>query len=347
MGEIHRLTDVEAAERAASAWIARLGADDVSAEDRMRFEAWRNASPRHARAYEDLCATWRRLTEAGPMVRAVSFGQSMNEAANFRRTPQRWGLAAAAAIGAVALAGWWYAARLAPETRFQTAIGEHASVALPDGSTLELNSNSFARLDYTESARIVRLERGEAYFTVTRDQQRPFRVVAGGSWVQAVGTAFNVYVRPAGVRVTVSEGTVKVGHDDSAGSGVPSARATTAAPVSILNAGQQLDVHGQAARIRSLPPAELTRSVAWRNGTLYFENQPLGDVAAELSRYTTLKIVVNDEILRNLPVGGTFQANPQGAETLLTMLEDGFGLSVDRGSGDRVYIEAPRSRIQE
>lgn len=244
------------------------------------------------------------------------------------------------------IAGWWHFAQLTPETLFQTAIGEHASVALPDGSTLELNSNSLARVDYTDSERIVRLERGEAYFTVMRDPRRPFRVVAGGSWVQAVGTAFNVYVRPAGVRVTVSEGTVKVGSAAAAGTDAPSARASSAAPVSILTAGQQLEVRGQAARIRPLPPAELSRSVAWRHGTLYFENQPLGEAIAELSRYTTLQIVVKDESLRSLPVGGTFQANSQGAESLLTMLEDGFGLSVDRDN-DRVYIEAARSRHQE
>lgn len=57
MTEIHRLPDIQTAEREASEWIARLDAHDVSADDRARFEAWRNASPRHASAYEDLCAT--------------------------------------------------------------------------------------------------------------------------------------------------------------------------------------------------------------------------------------------------------------------------------------------------
>ena len=68
-------------EREASEWIARLNADDASADDRARFEAWRGRHPLNARAYEELSATLQRFVSAGPLVRAVSFAQSMNEAA--------------------------------------------------------------------------------------------------------------------------------------------------------------------------------------------------------------------------------------------------------------------------
>lgn len=340
MAEVHRLPDTDEAEREASEWIARLHADDVSNEDRARFEAWRSAHPRYARAYEELSATWRRFTEAGRLVRAVSFGQSMNEAATPRPAHRRWVLATAASLAAIALAGVWWAVQLRPETLFQTAVGEHASVQLPDGSTLDLNSNSLARVEYTERARVLRLEHGEGYFVVQHDVNRPFWVVAGGSWVRAVGTAFNVYVRPSGVRVTVSEGTVKVAAAQSRDE-APSDGQLANAPVSVLTAGQQVDMRGQATEVRSLAPAEITRIVAWRKGTLYFENEPLGEVVNEISRYTTLQIVVDDDALRGLPVGGTFQANPQGAEALLTMLEDGFGLEVRReGSGRALVVSA-------
>jgi ferric-dicitrate binding protein FerR (iron transport regulator) len=73
---------------------------------------------------------------------------------------------------------------------------------------------------------------------------------------------------------------------------------------------------------------------------VYFENQPLSDVIAELGRYTPVRLIVDDEKLLQLPVGGTFQANPQGAEALLNMLEQGFGLRLRR-EADRVLIEAP------
>ena len=55
------------------------------------------------------------------------------------------------------------------------------------------------------------------------------------------------------------------------------------------------------------------------------------------------RLVVDDDKLRRLPVGGTFQASSQGTEALLTMLEQGFGLSVRREAG-RVYIQDERGK---
>src|SRR5437879_3527939 len=125
MADVHRLPDVSEVERQASEWIARLNADDVSADDRARFEVWRDAHPLHARAYDELSATWQQFTAAGPLIRAVSFAQSMNEAATVRAPRRRWAfaVAAAAAVVVVAALGWLYCDRLGPNMRFTTGVG--------------------------------------------------------------------------------------------------------------------------------------------------------------------------------------------------------------------------------
>ena len=46
MGEIHRLPDLATTEREAADWFARMNADDVTADDRTRFEAWLQANAR-------------------------------------------------------------------------------------------------------------------------------------------------------------------------------------------------------------------------------------------------------------------------------------------------------------
>jgi transmembrane sensor len=344
MNDVHQLPDPAEIEREASEWIARLNADDVSSEDRARFAAWRSSHPLNARVYEELSATLQRFVSAGPFVRAVSFAQSMNEAAagpssHSEALPRRyWAIAAAAAVAAAAVIGWFSFGRLGPGTTVSTAIGEQASISLPDGSTLELNSNSLAWVGYSKESRVIHLDRGEAFFKVAHDPQRPFWVVGGGSWVRAVGTAFDVYLKSGGVEVTVSEGTVKVGSADALTGGPPSDAAIASTAVSVLTVGQRADLHGTASSTRQLSPAEVQRSFSWREGTVYFENQPLSDVIAELGRYSSLELIVKDDALRRLPVGGTFKANPEGAEALLTMLEQGFGLHLSR-EGDRVYIE--------
>src|SRR6185437_15331561 len=287
--DLRHIPDREEAERQASDWLARLNADDVSEEDRRRFAEWLRASPVHAKAYEALCATWQELEKSGPLVRAVYFGQAMIAASAPRPRRRRWAAAAAiaATLAAIALAAVW-GLRPQDDSTFQAAVGEQTTVALPDGSTLKLNSNSRARVEYTPAARVVHLDRGEAFFSVVHNANRPFWVHAGSSWVRDVGTAFNVYLAPSGVVVTVSEGAVKVLHSGSGG--VPPSDAAAISAAASVSA-----------------------------------DEPLGEVADELMRYTNLKIEFSDPALRKLRVGGTFRTSPEGAEALLTVLHDGFG----------------------
>jgi transmembrane sensor len=339
MGKLHQLPRAEQTEREASAWFARLCADDVTAEDRARFELWRDAHPYHVKVFDEMSATWQEIAKSAPLVRAVNFGQSMNAAAQ-PGTRRRLLLgAAAASIGMLVIGVAWNLYRQKEETRFQTAVGEQAAIALPDGSSFDLNTNSRVGVDYSARSRVIHLERGEAYFKVAHDTQRPFWVRAGDYWVRAVGTAFNVYLRPTGVEVTVSEGTVSV--VNATEWDTPPTDGAVAQSAAAVTAGEQADAHGRAKVIHELNSTQLNRLLAWRKSSLYFQDQPLGDVVNELMRYTTLKIELSDEALRQLPVGGTFQTSPEGAEALLTMLRDGFGASIRRDGQGHVYIEPP------
>ncbi|MDH5823907.1 FecR domain-containing protein [Luteimonas sp. RD2P54] len=334
MNEVHRLPSVQRARREASEWIARLQSDDVTQQEREQFEAWRSAHPRHVVAYDDLMSTWQRFASAGRTVRAVSFGNAMQEASRVKHG--RWRALAAAAVTAVLAigCGWWW--QLQQGTAFETGIGEHASIALPDGSRLELNSASKIRVDFTEGARIIRLLEGEAFFTVAHAPERPFWVVADRTWVRAVGTAFNVHRRNDGVRVTVSEGRVKVGSVSTRQT--PSDTAMDQVPVSLLGVGQQADLRIAGTSVRALPMPQVEREISWRGGTVYFDDRPLQEVVAEIGRYTPLQIEVGAGA-HDLKIGGTFQTNPQGAEALLTMLEDGLELDVQR-EGGRVHVDS-------
>lgn len=340
MTEVYQFPDRDQVEREAADWIARLNACHVTDEDRTRFAAWCAAHPSHARTYEAMCEAWRAFKAAGPLVRAVSFGQSMNEAAKpvGSRRPRLIWEAAAASIVAVAISLYlWHAV---PEPALQTGIGEHASISLPDGTTVELNSDSRVRVDYSEHRRLIHLDRGEAFFKVIHDPSRPFFVSGGGSWVRDVGTEFSVYVQAGDVRVTVDQGSVEVGAAYlSAMDGLGLDRMLRWRPTSVLTADEQADIRAGTATIRRLPQGEISRLLAWRNGKISFEKQPLGEVIKEMSRYTTLQIIVRDPKLQHLVIGGTFPTNPQGVETLIAMLHDGFGLRIERGPG-RAYIEA-------
>lgn len=343
MAEIHPLRSSAQIRREASEWIARLNADRVSDHDRASFEKWRSENASHARAYEEVSTTWQQLKHTGELVSSVALGQAFGASTrrairqSVRDSKRSTAFAAAAAIAVMSLVGWWWISTLVPRTLFQTAIGQHASVALPDGSSLELNSNSRARVDYTEKSRVIRLDSGEAFFDVAHDAQRPFWVIAGGTWVRAVGTAFNVHLLPTGVSVTVSEGTVKVVGNAPVGGAVPADDQLELVAVSILHAGQQANVRRAATQVRGIAANEMTRLMSWRQGAIYFKAEQLVKVIDELSRYTTVRIVIEDDALRTLDIAGTFETSAQGTEALLTMLEEGFGLRVRR-EGNMAYV---------
>jgi transmembrane sensor len=348
MDKVHHLPTTDSIQLEASEWIIRLQSEGSGDEDRQQFERWKAVNPRHARAYEELSATWNDLRSVGRIARAVSLGQAVHAsglaADSPRRSIRRIGLALAAALGVVTVGigiVWWFM-QLSAQTSFQTAVGEHASIELPDGSRLELNSNSLARVGYTQRARVIYLSRGEAFFQVAHQSQRPFWVVAGKSWIRAVGTAFNVDLRPSGVRVLVSEGTVKVATPRS-GNAAPSDLLLAEAAVSVLTAGQQAEMRLGSAAISPVPPLEQSRVEAWRKGTLYFDDQSLGSVIEEANRYTAEQIRIEDPALAQLLIGGTFEANTQGIDALLLMLKEGFRLQVRREDG-QIFIGRAQSR---
>ena len=110
-----------------------------------------------------------------------------------------------------------------------------------------------------------------------------------------------------------------------------------------MTAGQQADAQGRADVIHAVDSVQLTRLLAWRKSSLYFQDEPLGEVVNELMRYTTLKIDNRRRLAT--PVAGRryFQTSPEGAEALLRMLQDGFGTKILRVDADHVRSKEPRN----
>jgi transmembrane sensor len=337
----HPIPGARKAEYEASEWIARLNADHVSAEDRARFEAWRRSDLLNSRAFEELSRTWNRFSRAGQLARGGVPGRPAPPLKTYRGS-RRWKVpaAAAAALLVVALAIGTYVRWMARPETFQTAVGVQFAVNLPDGSLMEMNSNTRVQIDFDRNQRVVRLERGEAFFKVVHNAARPFWVATPDGWARDVGTQFDVYVKPGDLLVTVSEGAVQVGAGRGAAAASGSGRMGSATVT--LARGQQADLASGRAVKRTLSAERLAEAVAWRGGSVFFEDRPLGEVVSQLNRYSVEQLVLEGDALRKLRVGGVFQANPRGAAALLRMLEHNFGV-MERREGKRIYLRGPGS----
>lgn len=334
MANVHRITSQAALEEEAGRWIARLEADDVSDADREQFAAWLNEDKRHAETFEAMRHSWHRLDALGALAngqQAVEPGPTQKVTTS-RRSVVGWA-AAAAVLLAVGATTWW---QLQAPTilQYETAIGHHLQVSLEDGSTIDLNTNTLIEVNYTDSKRTVRLQRGEAHFIVEKDADRPFVVLAGNGAVRAVGTAFNVYLTESqAVEVTVTEGVVEVTGSNDSQSG--SAASTPIAAPARLVEGQRMEFNGQIGAIAEVPEPEVERRLAWREGMLSFDGESLEEVVAEVSRYTNVEFVIADSDIRALQVGGYFKSTD--IDALTNLLETAFDVDVRR-DGQRVYL---------
>jgi transmembrane sensor len=103
---------------------------------------------------------------------------------------------------------------------YSTAPSGRRVIALSGGSHVTLGARTELPTRFTASRRVVVLNRGEAWFNVAHDSQRPFLILAGSGAVTAVGSKFDVRreldTNLDEVVVTVDTGVVEVGPLDEA-----------------------------------------------------------------------------------------------------------------------------------
>lgn len=338
----HPPSDSAAIEDAAISWLTERD-DGFSPAREREFAQWLRADPRHAATVTRLEQTLGLLAElpefrtelntvfdrAAPV---VAFSPASAEQPTLTPAPRRWsrafawaGLAAALAFGSFV---GWRALQPPPETHFTTTVAGYERARLDDGSTLELNSATALRVQFTAVERHVQLESGEAHFAVAHDTARPFIVSAGGIAVRAVGTAFNVrYTSDGGVEVTVTEGKVRIGQSG------PASSAAESAP--LVSAGQRifLPKHAPLPAVEKVDPATLRAALAWQSRLADFAEAPLADVVARFNARSRVQLILADAQLADRRIGGTFALDE--AEAFVRLLErDGEIIGERRGESE-------------
>ena len=299
---------------AALGWVARLRSDVASEQDRQAFALWLAEDGRHREAMDQMLDLWEELGVVAVLPETDQ--PALPEAANHAR----WYAGAAAVAASVALAiALWPTLDSAPEPlRYQTAHGEQRSIALPDTSTVVLNTDSSISVTYTDEQRHIALQRGEAWFQVKPSTQRPFHVDAGEARVTAIGTAFNIYLDGGATDVTVTEGVVQVQELGETGNRAPSTE--------ILRVNQQLRASDDGWKVS---PADDPGSIlAWQRGELVARELPLPELIRQLERYHATEILIVDPDLAVLTVSGVFDL--KRPEAILSALELSLDLQVDR-----------------
>lgn len=268
----------------------------LSTAERLQFERWLAASPAHRRAYDAAERLWSQLAalrqdgEIAALARAADVSVRGTASRRWRPLLLTASLAAVAVVGAVLLKP---ALLPAPEiTTYATVVGQQRTVALSDGSTVTLNTDTELTTRYTRGQRTLSLGRGEALFQVQPDPRRPFVVTAEAGTVTALGTRFQVRREADAVTVTLLKGSVAVAQDGRY------------AERRVLHPGEQAEYGTGIAGIAHRR-IDLDAVTGWTQGRLSFRDTPLFKAVSEINRYSTRKLVA-DPSLAGITVSGNF-----------------------------------------
>lgn len=214
-------------------------------------------------------------------------------------------LSAAAAV-AVLFTGFHFYSNLPFTTRKITYItkttgpGQKMRVKLPDGSSVFLNTLSSVQIpeNYGSENREVILK-GEGWFEVEKNPEKPFIVHAGKIRTLVLGTKFNVsaYRDDSTSSVSLVEGKVQVDMGDDM------------AKRQILKPGDQL-VYTRKDSSAIVKSFIKENAVGWKDNILSFDYDTWPNAAQKISRWYGVKVKLEDENLMQCRLKGSFANMP-------------------------------------
>lgn len=319
----------------AAQWLLRKESPKWSLEDEKELNAWLNASTSHRVSFIRLKSAWQqtpRLKRSDTL--SSQFPQQKhsprskrgiaNSTSIHRRHPgpaAALGVLAAMALVISSAMLWQLGIDRAP--RFHTPVGGLSIIPLEDGSVVSLNTDSAISLKMTSGERRINLLRGEAFFDVSKDPARDFVVYAGTRKVIAVGTRFGVRINHDSVQVAVTEGLVRIAPETRLIDRVPGLRKDHATDSNhFLNPGEVATADGNLVKVDRHTIGNVEQMLGWRSGNVLLQRVLLKDAIAEFNRYNRRKLVLAQQDLGNIRVGGNFKT--ENIDGFVRLLEQGF-----------------------
>ncbi|QJW89999.1 DUF4974 domain-containing protein [Spirosoma taeanense] len=245
----------------------------------------------------------------------------------FQRTPVRYGMAASVLV-ILGLFGWYLLHPFRAQTEvtygelvaqahnpLKEVINTSASplvVNLPDKSTILLYPRS--RVSYSSHFSGVRREvylLGEAFFEVSKNPLKPFYVYADGLVTKVLGTSFLVQTneRAGQVKVIVKTGKVSVFARNQMPS--PEQKEDYKLGGTVLTPNQQVVFSAEETRlVKSVvqDPALLKKSI--QKESFNFKRTPITNVFATLEQAYSIKIIYDEELMKNCYLTATLYDEP-------------------------------------
>lgn len=219
-----------------------------------------------------------------------------------------WGVAVALLL-LLPLAGFWQGRRMLNQrfasVKMETAMGARTRITLPDGTQVCLNAGSYLEYpqDFGINNRRLNLV-GEAYFDVTHNGKLPFIINTKELDLRVLGTRFSFsnYADDDYITVDLAKGKVALSehrnHQEI-----------------FLTPNERMVYNKKTGEMRKTA-INADNTTAWTHNELFFDEQPLSEIAKELSRAYNVKIEVAG-YLKNKSFYGSFDQSKNTIDDVL------------------------------
>jgi ferric-dicitrate binding protein FerR (iron transport regulator) len=198
--------------------------------------------------------------------------------------------------------------------------GHRGNVTLSDGTQVQLNGDSKIVLPsvFEEDKREITLK-GEAFFDVTHNPDRPFIIHVGEGIVRVVGTKLDVrsYPEDDGVRVVVKQGRVEL-----------KSRKDFVKGTAVLTAGEMGKLFWKDNQIKERTIDDLDVFISWTQGYLKFKDTPMKEVAKQLERKYDIRVEFRNPELKKLRLTAELKSRiiQHNMEVISTSLDMGYNI---------------------
>lgn len=300
----------------AIAWFTLAQSGEISPQEQLQLQQWRQAHPDHERAWQRLAGIPRQLQQRALLlnnpVARTALQQTRTLTGNRRQV-----LKAFMGVGVFGATAWqardslWLQGALAD---YHTGTGERQHHTLADGTQVWLNTRTALDVRFTATERQLLLRQGEIDILTGQDTTgRPLRVYTAEARLRPLGTRFMVRSESNG------HGTLL-----AVSSGQVAATSSTDGVEKVIHSGQQTRI--DSFGIATTHPLDPNAS-AWIDGLIVAQRMRLGDFINELSRYY-VGLLRCDPAVAGLQLTGSFPLND--LERIFALLEKSLPVRLQR-----------------
>ncbi|WIO75069.1 FecR domain-containing protein [Porticoccaceae bacterium LTM1] len=329
--------NIEFAERKAAADAALLLHGTPSDEEMARIESAKNQSKEYATYLNEFLVvsdSLEGLQDDKILLSQLNVVTRKKSSSHIKKVS--WMVIAASLLVTVATSFLWTNEPVsqAEMSRYVSRVGEQKLIELEDGSSVMMNTGTEIIVEMTDQHRAVILNRGEAYFSIAGDPERPFNVSVGDRSVTVLGTEFNVKKQNNGFILAVNEGLVAVHAEYE-----PVNAQSEQISLDVDDGARMLDLQqrrfgaGMVAEFNVdermttvYKPESIKKFVGWKSGVIRFEGVPMSEVVMELNRYSGKKILIKDQSVFNIIIFASVNVN--NISEAINMLDVAYPIDV-------------------